>query len=152
MKRRAALQLGGPMLLAMAAGCSLPRAGGSSGIILSRVTFRNRLDRAVRASLLITDGEEIVLWRTVTVSTAPDQFVTIDELPVEVGEYTLYAHIPDTDAGDAVRGDLVEDADGQSCIEVTLEVVSNRQDGADESTLVYGSIGECENQNLSPSS
>ncbi|MGQ4557521.1 hypothetical protein [Halobellus sp. GM3] len=147
MKRRSALQLGGSLLLATTAGCSLPKASSSSGIEISEITLRNRLARDVRASVLLIDGDEIVLWRTVTASPAPNQFVTFDELPAETGEYILYAHIPKTDTGDAVRADLVEDADGQSCIEITLEITTNQPNGSGDPRIIYGSIGECDSQN-----
>lgn len=144
MKRRAALQLGGSMLLATTAGCSFPQLGTSSGIVISTIHLRTRLDRRVEASLLVTDSEEVVLWRTVTLSTGPDRFVTVDELPAEAGEYTLYAHVPDTDADDAVRVDLVEEADDLSCIEVDLKIDSDPQG---DPFINYDFVSRCESQN-----
>lgn len=144
MKRRAALQVGGSMLLATTAGCSSLRLGTSSGIVVSQIHLRTRLDRSVEASLMLTDSDEVVLWRTVTLSPDQNRFVTVDELPAEAGEYTLYAHIPDTDTDDAVRLDLIEEADDLSCIEVDLRIDSDPQEN---SFISYDFISSCESGN-----
>jgi len=146
MKRRSALQFGGSMLLATVSGCSLPQATTSSGIVVSKITLRNRIERDVQASVMLTAGDKIVLWRTVTVSTAPNQFVTFDDLPSDSGDYTLYAQIPHTEESESVQVDLVEDAGNQSCIEVTLEIVTTEQDGTENPTIIYGSLGKCDSQ------
>jgi hypothetical protein len=146
MKRRSALQLGGLVLLATVSGCSVPQVTTSQGIVVSKITLRNRLERDVQASVLLTDGDEIVLWRTVTVSTAPNQFVTFDESLAKSGYYTLYAQIPHTEESESVQVDLVEDAGDQSCIEVTLEIVTAEQDGTENPTIIYGSLGRCDSQ------
>ncbi|SEP35250.1 hypothetical protein SAMN05216388_11212, partial [Halorientalis persicus] len=114
MKRRSALQLGGTMLLTALAGCSLPDSSATSEVVVSKITIRNRLERAAEASILLTDSDEIVLWRTVTVQTTPNQFVTFDDLPAESGKYTLYGHVPNSTSDDPIRADLVEDAGDQS--------------------------------------
>jgi hypothetical protein len=95
---------------------------------------------------MLTAGDEIVLWRTETVPTAPNQFVTFDELPAEPGDYTLYAQIPHTEESESVQVDLVDDAGDQSCIEVTLEIVTTEQDGTVNPTMIYGSLGRCDSQ------
>lgn len=144
MKRRSALKLGGSLLVATASGCSIPQAATSSGVEVSKITLRNRLDRDVQASIMLTAGGEVVLWRTVTVSTAPNQFVTFDELPGDSREYTLYAQIPHSEEREPVQADLTEDGGGQSCIEVTLEIVATEQAGSANPSIIYGSVGRCE--------
>ncbi|MFC7132697.1 MULTISPECIES: hypothetical protein [Salinibaculum] len=143
MKRRSALQLGGSMLLTALAGCSLSDSLAPAEVTVSEITIRNRLERAVEVSVLLTASDEIVLWRTVTVPTAPNQFVTFDDLPAEPRKYTLYAQVPTSDTDDPIQADLVEDAGDQSCLEVRLEITSNPQNDRSEPTLVYGSIGQC---------
>lgn len=95
---------------------------------------------------MLTDGDEITIWRTVTVPTAPNQFVTFDELPSDSGDYTLYAQIPHTEGSESVQADLVEDAGDQSCIEVMLEIVTTEQNGLENPTIIYGSLGKCDSQ------
>ena len=131
------------MLLTSTAGCSVPQLGTTPGVEISKIHLRTRLDRAVEASLMVTDSDEIVLWRTVSLSTGPDRFVTIEELPADAGEYTLYAHIPETDTDDAVRVDLVEEAGDLSCIVVDLKVDSNSQG---DPFISYDFISRCEGQ------
>ncbi|WP_336326150.1 hypothetical protein [Halovenus sp. HT40] len=145
MKRRTALQLGGSMLLATTAGCSVPQGGTSSDIEISKINLRSYLDRAVEASVMLVDSDEVVLWRTVTLSTGQDRFATLDELPAQAGEYTLYAHIPGTDTGDAVQVDLTEDVDEKdlSCIVVEL-VIDPTFSG--ERHLSYNYIAQCESE------
>jgi len=145
MKRRTALQLGGSMLLATTAGCSVPQLDTSPDIEISKINLRSYLDRAVNASVMLVDSDEVVLWRTVTLSTGQDRFATIDELPSQAGEYTLYAHIPETDTKDAVQVNLTEDADEQdlSCIVVEL-VIDPTSSG--ERDLSYNYITQCESE------
>ena len=144
MKRRSALQLGGSTLLATTAGCSFLRPGTQSDIVISKIHLRTRLDRSVEASLMLTDSDDIVLWRTVTLSTGPDRFATVDELPAKAGEYTLYAHIPDTDTDDAVRVSLTDEADDLSCIVVDLKIDS---DSEGDPFISYDFISRCESLN-----
>jgi hypothetical protein len=95
---------------------------------------------------MVTAGDEIVLWRTVTVSTAPNRFVTFEEFPADPDDYTLYAQIPHTEESESVQVDLVEDAGDQSCIAVTLEIVTTEQDGTENPTIIHGSLGRCDSQ------
>lgn len=146
MKRRTALQLGGSMLLATTAGCSVPQLSTSPGVEISKIHLRNYLDHAVEASVMLSDNDEIVLWRTVTLSSGPDRFATFDELPAEAGEYTLYAHIPETNTEEAVHADLTKEADEQdlSCIGVELVIDPSFQG---KRSISYNYISRCESEN-----
>jgi len=144
MNRRTALKLGAPALLACAAGCSIPGTDNASGVAVSRITIRNRLDRDVPVSVLLTTAEVVAVWRTVTVRGAPDQFATVDDLPDGPGDYTLYARVPDTETGTAMRVDLSEEADGRSCLEVGLEIAGASQNGNGSPAVAGASISACD--------
>lgn len=110
---------------------------------IAEITIRNRLSRDVEVSVLPTDADQVAYWRTATVPAEPNPFATLDELPSNPGEYTLYANIPTTDEDTPVRANLLEDAGDQSCIRVGMEVTKARSNGKEYPAVVYGTIGRC---------
>ena len=146
MQRRRALQLAGSTLLAPLAGCSVPELGESAGVTVERVTLRNYLDSDVAVSVLLAAEDEIVRWQTVTVPGPPNPFAAVDDLPASPKSYVLYAQVPGTDRDQPVRADLVADAGDQSCIEVTVEVRASEQYESTVPTVVYGTIGRCDDR------
>lgn len=143
MNRRSAVALGGTTLVSALSGCLSFEGAGHGTVTISKITFRNRLDRKVEASVLLVDDGEIAYWETVSVPTGSNPFATLEKLPNEAGAYELYAQIPGSDADPPVHADLTEDAGDQSCITVGIEVTTVRVDGENVPAIAYGSIGEC---------
>lgn len=74
----------------------------------------------------------------------PNPFANIVDLPSESGRYELYTHVLATDEGTPVEADLTKAVGDQSCVTVGLTITTIRSNGEEHPTLVYGSVGDCE--------
>jgi hypothetical protein len=94
--------------------------------------------------VLLTEEDEAAYWQIITVPATSNPFATVDDLPSTAGAYTLYAQVPAVADDTPVEADLVEDADGSSCITVYMEITTVTVDGEAVPSVAYGSIGDCE--------
>lgn len=145
MNRRSVLSLGGLALAGSIAGCSALRPSEPAPVSVSEIVLRNGLGREIDVSVLLLDAGTVAFWRTVSVPATPNPFANIVDLPSESGRYELYAHVPATDEDTPVEADLTNAAGDQSCVTVGLTITTTRSNGEEHPTLVYGTIGDCEN-------
>lgn len=146
MDRRSLLKIGGVAPLSLVAGCASLSGNSRAGIVVSKITIRNRTDRSVPVSVLLADTEQIVFWRSVTVESAPNQFEIFNELPRSPHEYILYIHVPGVEQDTGERADLVDEAGDKSCVELGLDIVMADRDGTEVPTVYYARTGHCHNQ------
>lgn len=143
MNRRSVLQLGGMAFVSTLTGCSTVVPEEPITVSVSEIEIRNYLDREIDVSVLLLDDGEIAVWKTVTVPTSPNPGTVINDLPSDAGEYTMYAQLPTVADDSPVRADLTEDASGQSCITVHMDIRLTGSADDERPTVVYGAIGTC---------
>jgi hypothetical protein len=143
MDRRSTLQFGSSVLAGALTGCLGSVNPGPESVSVSDIVVRNRTDSEVELSVLLSENKNILYWQSVTVPAQPNPFATLDNLPDRPGAYELYARILSSNGSSPVSADLTEEVEGQSCIEIGLEITHVAEDGEDIPAVVFGTISEC---------